>query len=236
MASPSELEQLISPGRFATFVTLANGDRSLAVDLHEWTGAVAGALFTDFRTLEVVYRNHVDQALHSHVASVAPQVQHWMWDSSWIPASGYWWNDEAEQALKAARKRAGGRKASHGAVVAELTFGFWRYIVSGRYEESFWNTALDDAFADIPGHAPGDRRRTLEQAMINLLALRNRLAHHEPIAKPWTRKLPGGRVGAFTLDDLYDNLVRVLHWTSPAHADSLLQASSVPGLLAARPC
>ncbi|WP_423916951.1 hypothetical protein [Candidatus Poriferisodalis sp.] len=80
-------------------MTLANADRSLAVDLYEWTGAIPGALFTDFRTLEIVYRNHVDQALSNHVASVAPHVQHWMWDSSWIPASGYWWHTDALEFL-----------------------------------------------------------------------------------------------------------------------------------------
>lgn len=88
----------------------------------------------------------------------------------------------------------------------------------------------------MPGRAPGDRRRLLEQSMINLLGLRNRLAHHEPILKPWTRRLPGGRMGAFALDDLYDDLVKVLRWTSPAHAASLLQTSRVPELLATRPC
>lgn len=236
MVSPSDLEQLISPGRFATFVTLASADRSLAVDLYEWTGDVAGALFTDFRTLEVVYRNHIDRALGSYAASVAPHVRHWMWDSSWIPSQGHWWDKDAQEALSTARKRAGARRAANGVVIAEVTFGFWRYIVSGRYEESFWNTALDSAFTDIPGHDPGERRRMLEQSMINLLGLRNRLAHHEPIVKPWTRRLPGGRVGIFTLEDLYGDLVRVLRWTSPAHAASLLQTSRVPELLAARPC
>ena len=158
-----------------------------------------------------------------------------MWDSSWIPANGCWWDKDANDALSVARTRAGRRKAPHGAVIAEVMFSFWRYIVSGRYEESFWNTALDNAFTNIPGHAPGDSRRTLEQSMINLLGLRNRLAHHEPIAKPWTRRLPGGQVGTFTLDDLYNELVKVLRWTSPAHAASLLRTSKVPGLLAARP-
>lgn len=157
MVSPANLAKLISPGRFATFVTLANGDRRRAVDLYEWTGAVAGALFTDFRTLEVVYRNHIDQAFSDYVASVAPHVQHWTWDSSWIPPQGHWWDKDAREALAAAHKRAGGRKAPRGAVIAEVTFGFWRYIVSGRYEESFWNTALDNVFNNIPGHAPGGR-------------------------------------------------------------------------------
>ena len=236
MVSPAELEHLISPQRFETYVTLAHGDRSLAAELYEWTGAIAGALFTDFRTVEIVFRNLIDQALSRHVARVAPRVKDWMRNSSWIPVGGHWWDRDAQKALTKARKHAGGPWASHGAAIAEVSFGFWRYTVSGRYEESFWNTALDHAFTGIPGHAPGDRRRTLEQSMINLLGLRNRLAHHEPIAKPWTRKLPAGRKGTFTLDDLYGDLVKVMQWTAPALAADLLQPSRVPGLLAARPC
>jgi hypothetical protein len=162
-------------------------------------------------------------------------VPDWLWDSSWIPAAGHWWDRGAHNALRIARQHAGGPNPPHGAVVAELTFGFWRYILAGRYEESFWNTALDGAFTGIPGHAPGDRRHALEQAVINLHGLRNRLAHHEPIAKPWTRRVPGGTIRAFSLDEIYKDLVDVLAWTAPAHAPELLAKSSVPVLLSQRP-
>lgn len=235
MVTPNELEQLVSPARFATFVTLANGDRDLAAELYDWTGEIAGALFTDLRTLEVVYRNCINQAITEHIAHAAPSITDWLWDSSWLPAGGHWWDPGAQRALRNARNHAGGRNAPHGAVIAELTFGFWRYILAGRYEESFWNTALDAAFTGIPGHAPGDRRQALEQAVINLHGLRNRLAHHEPIAKPWSRLVPGGARRAFTLDEQYDDLIQVLHWVTPRDAPGLLDGSRVPELLAARP-
>lgn len=235
MVSPDELEQLISAERFATFVNLAGGDRDLAADLYEWTGAVAGVLFVEFRTFEIVFRNCVDQALTDYVSNVAPHVKDWMLDPSWIPAIGHWWDKDADKALKTARNKAGGRNAPHGRVVAELTFGFWRYIVSGRYEESMWDTALDRAFVGIPGTSSGDRRRMLEQAMINLNGLRNRLAHHEPILKPWTRRLHHGKAGTFTLADFYGDLVQVMNWTTPNHAADLLRTREVRSLLAARP-
>lgn len=236
MVDPNDLEILISQPRFATYVALAGGDRLLAHDLYEWTGDLAGALITDFRTLEVVFRNLVDQALTNHVAATAPHVTDWLFDPSWLPTGSHWWNGAGQRILNQARNRAGGRNATHGAIVAELMFGFWRYVVAGRYEESFWIPALDAAFSGIPGTAPGDRRRALEQSMINLNGLRNRIAHHEPIAKPWTRGLPGGSIGTFTVDDVYGDVVQVLEWATPSHAASLLASSRVPGLLALRPC
>lgn len=235
MIDPNELESLISQPRFATYVSLAGGDRLLARDLYQWTGELAGALITDFRTLEVVFRNLVDQALTDHVAATAPDVTDWMFDSTWIPAGGHWWNSAGQRILDEARNRAGGQNATHGGIVAELMFGFWRYVVVGRYEESFWIPALDAVFSGIPGAAPGDRRRTLEQSMMNLNGLRNRIAHHEPIAKPWTRRLPGGKTGVFTVDDIYQDLVQVLEWATPNHARQLLAESRVKPLLASRP-
>ena len=233
--SPDDIERLISPERFTTYVDLCDGNRVQAAQLYEWSGEIAGALFTDFRTLEVVFRNRVDQALTDYVAAVSPDVENWMWDPSWIPPGGHWWDQNAIQALRRAQRQAGGKTATHGAIIAALTFGFWRYIVSGRYEEAFWNTALDSAFAAIPGHAPGDRRHGLEQAMINLHALRNRLAHHEAIPKPWARRVPGGQMRVFTIDDLYSDVVQVLRWTTPSLADLLLNRSLVPVLLQRRP-
>jgi len=233
---PNDLESLISQLRFATYIGLAGGDRPLARDLYDWTGDLAGALITDFRTLEIVFRNLVDKALTGHVAVTAPHVADWMFDSTWLTPGSHWWNSAGQRILNEAHNRAGGRNATHGAIVAELMFGFWRYIVTGRYEESFWIPALDGAFSGIPGAAPGDRRRALEQRMMNLSGLRNRIAHHEPIAKPWSRRLPGGTTGTFTVDDIYADLVQVLEWATPAHAASLLAKSRVPRLLKQRPC
>ncbi len=120
--SPDDLECLVSPARFNTFVKLASGDRKLAASLYTWTGEVAGALFTDFRILEVAIRNLIDRALARHVAEVAPHVSKWPWDSSWLPVGGHWWDSGARKTLTNARRHAGGLNAPHGAIVAQLPF------------------------------------------------------------------------------------------------------------------
>jgi hypothetical protein len=37
----------------------------------------------------------------------------------------------------------------HGKVVAELTFGFWRYILAGTYQATLWSPALRHAFPHL---------------------------------------------------------------------------------------
>ena len=91
MLMSDELEQLISPARFSTFVELSSGDRKVATKLYEWTGSLAGALFTDFRHLEIVFRNRVDQALMAYARSHDPDVTSWL-DDSWLPDHTNGWN------------------------------------------------------------------------------------------------------------------------------------------------
>ena len=57
----------MSGPRFATYVNLAGGDRDRAVELYHWTGDIAGGLMADFRVLEVLLRNRIDQTMSEHV-------------------------------------------------------------------------------------------------------------------------------------------------------------------------
>jgi len=67
-----------------------------------------------------------------------------------------------------------------GKVVAELSFGFWRFLLARRYTASLW-PALRPGFP----YLPSADRRELEAPVTRLHQLRNRVAHHEPlIAEP----------------------------------------------------
>ena len=62
-------------------------------------------------------------------------------------------------------------------VVSELPFGFWKYLLSKRYESSLWTQCLRHAF---PGLQP-QRRSLVFSSVHESHVLRNRIAHHEPI-------------------------------------------------------
>ena len=74
--------------------------------------------------------------------------------------------------------RRGKRSEVHGKVIAELGFGFWRYL----YEPPYLTSLQVPAFALHPSESnPPQVRSDVADRMQRLHFLPNRIAHHEPI-------------------------------------------------------
>ncbi|WP_246170261.1 hypothetical protein [Pseudonocardia hierapolitana] len=99
-------------------------------------------------------------------------------------------------------------------VVAQLTLGFWVSLLSGRYHRTLWTPALHRVF-------PGADRGALHQDYDNVLVLRNRIMHHEPIHH---RHLEADHATVY----------RLLRQLSPEVVEELLPRDRVPRLLAGR--
>ena len=235
MTSPADqLEHLVSEPRFATYVDACNGDRDRAVELYHWTGEVAGAFLVDFRHFEVILRNHIHWSLSDHVAANHPAIAgEWFEDESWVKHR--WWNKDAQRELDFAVFKAGGPASPADRVIAELPFGFWRYILSTRYEQSFWKLALDASFVNIPGKTWKERRFMIEQEVLVLHQLRNRLAHHQPIFKPHMRSGPNNTLIEVPLERQHNGLLHVLSWIDPKLPTLVMERSTVKELLAKQP-
>lgn len=72
------------------------------------------------------------------------------------------------------------KNPSHGKVLAELNFGFWRSLMANRYLHTIWIPMMSGTFPNLEGH-PGKRRERVERSIERLWFLRNRIGHHEPI-------------------------------------------------------
>ncbi|MGI8522839.1 MAG: hypothetical protein ACR2K3_05950 [Nocardioides sp.] len=112
-----------------------------------------------------------------------------------------------------ARDRAtnhGRTSLTHGKVVAELSFGFWRYLTAQRYH--------------VPGGDPGlrKRRRQVERHLADLMLVRNRAAHHEPIHR---RNLTRDLAVA----------VELSRWIHPDAAASITAKSAIPDAMLTKP-
>lgn len=107
-----------------------------------------------------------------------------------------------------------------GKVIAELTFGFWRYLLAKRYQASLW-PAIVTAF---PNHPAGSKapRVAVHDDIQRLQVLRNRIAHHEPIYRR-------------NLQDDFNGMLSVASWISPDAAAWVANLSRVPSVLAQRP-
>lgn len=67
-------------------------------------------------------------------------------------------------------------KPSHGQVISQTTFSFWKRLYSGEYDRTLWKTSLKKAFPNKTL-----RRSDVSRALETIYATRNRVAHHEPV-------------------------------------------------------
>ena len=151
-----------------------------AIRLYDWNTAISGALHEDLGRLEVVFRNALDTALVRHATARN-------WPTTWYRRSQLFPGKPGRRPLAVvaeARQRAtrGGLAELHGKVIAELPFGFWRYLCKGAYLTSLWVPALAAAFPLHPtSNDARSVRHDVDDRIQRLHYLRNRIAHHEPI-------------------------------------------------------
>jgi hypothetical protein len=83
-------------------------------------------------------------------------------------------------------------------VIAEPMFGFWRFVLDARHSPTLWAPALRHAFPHLRPKVRTDVYDRVER----LNALRNRVAHHEPIHQ-------------VSLEDRWHDLLTVAGWICP---------------------
>ncbi len=184
----------LSPERLAPYLRATGGDLAGAVRLYEWNLAVSGALYEALGILEVVLRNALSTQLTVHHGTLAG---HWYDDPLGV------FSDLAHEDIAAARRRVRKlrRPETPGRVVAELSFGFWKFLLAKRYEATLWTGYLRHAFPNLQPQS----RATVYRAMDELHTVRNRIAHHEPIH---SRDLTADTLTIYRLLDWIDHDVR----------------------------
>lgn len=104
--------------------------------------------------VEVIVRNALDEQMSRWAAGRSARSG--VIAGSWLDLAPLDAFSRADVAKARERATARGAKPEvHGSVVAELTFGFWRFLVASRYYTSLWVPALHDAFP----HGDPDRRQ-----------------------------------------------------------------------------
>jgi hypothetical protein len=164
---------LVTADRMRSYLRATSGDLDAAFTLYEWNMRMATSVLLTVGMVEIVVRNAMDRAMTRLAVA-----RHW---SSWLDEAPL--DARGRDDITRARDRAtrhGRLPEVHGKVVAELSFGFWRYLAVTRYLTTLWTPALHAAFP----HGPGDKRDLrgrVDHALGSLLIVRNRAAHHEPL-------------------------------------------------------
>jgi hypothetical protein len=199
------IEHHLSPARLGPYIAEA-GSVEQALQLYQWNAAISAALFELIGYSEVILRNALTTQLSQLRINAGDPTGEWFTITRWFQPS---WTtpmiDSITRARRSAQQASG--VVTEGKMVAELTFGFWRFLLTARYEASLWTPALRHAFTS------GLSRRTVHDTVEHINMLRNRIAHHEPI---FQRPLA---------DDLAA-ITTLLHWISPPAADWAIAATS----------
>lgn len=181
VSEPQATPILIGEARHARLLAESGGDLRLANELFVWNVRASGATLEALQVFELLLRNAIDHQMriwsknltgqvdwllhpHSHLNKVLPPI-------------------EVNKATKRARRVAhdSGRELTHDDILAQMSFGTWRYILpsnSERAKRKLWEVATSKAFP----HWPGDWDwRNIVSRVTTAHEVRNRVAHLEPL-------------------------------------------------------
>lgn len=214
----SLLERRLSVERLAPYRAECAGDLNRAIALYEWNSDLAAAFWRTLGQVEIALRNAMHSTLADWAANTHGRVD-WYADPARI-LTGAARADISAATRRATRARTPDTKSktgNPGRIVAELSFGFWRYLLAAKYDRTLWRMCLHQAFPGSSGS-----RREVHDAVARLHELRNRIAHHEPIHN---RPLPR----------MHDEALRVVNWICPDTRGWIESGCRVPDLLGHRP-
>ncbi|MEU6130630.1 hypothetical protein ABZ805_15760 [Saccharopolyspora sp. NPDC047091] len=220
------IEQWLSAPRLAPYRAAASTERA-ALELYEWNATISAAFHHDIAHLEVGLRNAHDRSLCADLEAGEP---HWTaTPARFFPPARHRaangrlvdTNDTARATIAKARGQAArglprGTEPPPGKVIAELSFGFWRFLTSRRHHDRLWIPLLHRAFPR------GTARADLDRPLGRLHGLRNRAAHHENLLRA-------------NLPARHQDVLDVAALLAPELATHLKATSTVPALLGERP-
>lgn len=232
------LEPYVSSARLATYRAIARDDDH-AWALYRWNQDLVAALGPIGCDLEVTLRNVIHNQLSTHFGR-----NDW-WANNEIILDDVTAGAMASVVKKHQRDIVRGRTGP-GKVVADLMLGTWVMLLGrggvselGRtvdYERQLWQPALRFGFATGTLTKKDRTRRPTREAVhlraSNFQRLRNRCAHHEPIANGI---LISGTKTRVPLMEVWQGAIELLGWTSPELATYHQGIGALPLSLAARP-
>ena len=240
----SELAHLMSPARVERYLTSSidsvtgRTNPARAVALYEHNIELSTAMWGTIAPIEVALRTIISDAIRElHTRTSPPRGSLWFDEPCWF-TDGKWFSPQSLHTIRRAQARAhdpgpgAEGRPDEGRVIAELTLGFWRYLLVGRYEHSLWNPAIRRRFPALSHLSGTASRRAVHSRVERLNYLRNRIAHHEPVYE--TFSIPGQAIVAEPATVLRE-AIEVIEWSNPVAAAWITSISRFEAVASKRP-
>lgn len=172
----NEFEKIISPERLNRYLLANNGNTKKAMTLYRLNLRLSQELFTVISCFEITLRNAINRHCMNTLGSD--------WLKTGVLPNGIFDNNHCSVTKRTIQEASAKLRANytHNKLVAELGFGFWRYMFAQHQYHSTGKTLLRIFIAKPISTAQQQYNQTYvfnQLAQIN--ELRNRIAHHEPI-------------------------------------------------------
>ncbi len=236
------LTTALSPERMAPF-RKATGSQAAALELYIWNLRLSAAFSETIAIAEVVLRN----AMHRELTATYGQTWYCrseLFDDRTLDGFAAAWRQLNNQSGNKKPKPL--KDIPPGKFVAEVTFGTWLSLLDAgswrgaepfrekvNYENTLWRKALHRAFPN------SDRnRKTVYRTARIVRAVRNRVAHHEPLINGVS--LPGeydasGQPRRLKCDEVHNAILELVRYIDLDVHAWLCAASRVPEVLTQRP-
>ena len=171
----TQIQSTLSPVRLQRFVVAAGGSVPRALKLYRWNAQVASAYWTPLHFMEVAVRNAVHDAM-----AESREDPWWLRSGTTYGGAPRLYPFEREGVAKALAKLY--EPLTPGKAVAELHFGFWVGLLSGRYLPAEGGADYHNLIwvkGGVANRFAGAKRGTVFKRLDRLRRFRNRVAHHE---------------------------------------------------------
>lgn len=172
----SDFEKIITPPRLNRYLVACGNNTRKAMTLYRKNLKLSQEVFTVLSCFEVALRNAIDK----HYTPI--HGNNWLRDAAAI--GGFYDNPQNHNTKLVINDAIAklGASFNHYKLVAELGFGFWRYMFVDRQYRAAGNTLLR-IFPSRPTSTPiyNYNHTYIFNQLKTINNLRNRIAHHEPI-------------------------------------------------------
>lgn len=166
----------MTANRMNRYLTACGGNSRKSMTLYRKNLLLSQELFTIIGCFEIALRNSIDK--HYNIAFGND------WLKNAASPSGLFDSPGSRLTQRAINEALGKLRHSytHYKLVAELGFGFWRYLFANHQYSSAGNTLLR-IFPSKPRSTPSLQynQRFVFNQLADINKIRNRIAHHEPI-------------------------------------------------------
>lgn len=176
MMNYKEFNEIIGTARLNRYLIACNQDTRKAMTLYRKNLKLTQELFTLVSCFEVALRNKIDGACISVLGN------NWLRDA--VNNGGIFDNGQCFQTKETIDKAIKQLKIySHSKLVAELGFGFWRFMFAPHQYYATHQILLQGVFPSKPKSTKVIQynNKFIFNQLAKINDIRNRMAHHEPI-------------------------------------------------------